>query len=113
MSRLTNIFPDKPIYLAEVGYPSSQLNGSSLEKQTEFVYYIFKTWDAHADQIQLISFTFQTDLSPEHVSEFEDYYGYSNKAFAEYLRSLGLRTYEGKDKPAWQRLAAEAEVRGW
>jgi hypothetical protein len=113
MKELAGTFPDQTIYLAEVGYPSSEVNSSSLEKQAEFVHHMFAAWDAHADQIELISFTFQTDLSPEQVADFETYYGYSNKAFAEYLHTLGMRTYNGQDKPAWQQLVAEAEARGW
>ena len=113
LNRLAAAFPNLPIHLAEVGYPSSETNGSSPEKQAAFVHHIFNVWDEYAEQIKLISFTFQTELSPEHVSDLEEYYDYSNKAFAEYLRSLGMRTFDGQDKPAWQQLIAETEGRGW
>jgi hypothetical protein len=47
------------------------------------------------------------------VKDFEKYYGSSNRSFAEYLGSLGLRTYIGKDKPAFKTLIEEAKARGW
>jgi hypothetical protein len=113
LQKLVTTFEGKDIVLAEVGYPSSEVNGSSMIKQAKFVHHMFVAWDKYADRIKLISFTFQTDMSPERVSDLEAYYGFSNKAFAEYLHTLGLRTYDGKDKLAWKQLVAEAEARGW
>ena len=114
LRELTSTYKGRPIFLAEAGYPSSQVNGSSKAKQAEFMQYIFKTWDEYAEQIQLISFTWLTDLSLESVAEFEDYYGFENKAFAEFLRTLGMRTFEGSgsNKAAYLTLQAKAKIRG-
>ncbi len=94
---------------------SSEVNESSEADQTAFIREIFAAWDAYADQIQLISFTWLNDLPRASVQELEAYYGLKNPGFAEFLRTLGLRKYAGAstDKPAWSALAAEAEVRGW
>ncbi|MFZ6029235.1 MAG: hypothetical protein ACOYYS_16100 [Chloroflexota bacterium] len=113
MGKLASIYPERTIFLAEAGYPSSEVNGSSEEAQSQFIHHLFAAWDAHADQIELVSFAWLTDLSPENVTDFQAYYGVSDKAFCEFLRTLGLRTFDGRDKPAWLRLQAEAEARGW
>jgi hypothetical protein len=113
IQELAGIYPDQTIFLAEAGYPSSGVNGSSEEAQSQFIRHLFHAWDEHADQIELVSFAWLTDLPPESVADLEDYYGLSSKAFSEFLRTLGLRTFDGHDKPAWLCLQAEAEARGW
>lgn len=50
---------------------------------------------------------------PEAVKGYERYYGVGNKAFASYLGTLGLRTYEGKNKDAFRALVEEEGKRGW
>ncbi|MFQ5568475.1 MAG: hypothetical protein ACE5G0_02300 [Rhodothermales bacterium] len=105
----------KPIYLLEAGYPSSATCRSSEQKQADFIREVFRAWDAHADRIPLISFTWLTDLPRAAVESFETYYGLSDPRFAAYLQTLGLRTYEGegRDKEAYRALKTEAEARGW
>lgn len=112
---ITSKYIDRPIFIMEAGYPSSSDCDSSEAKQAEFIRQVFTAWDAHADQIQLISFTWLTDLHPSSVREFEGYYGLSDHKFGEYLRTLGLRTYPGSgtDKAAFEVLKMEAESRGW
>ncbi len=106
---------DKPLYLPEVGYPSSETCSSSPEQQAAFIWEVFQAWDAHAENIPLVTFVWLTDLPPASVKELQHYYGLRNKAFGEYLRTLGLRTWEGagQDKPAFLQLRAEARARGW
>ena len=112
---LATTYEGRPIFLAEAGYPSSEVNGSSETKQADFILHIFNAWDEHADQIKLISFTWLTDLPKESVTEFEAYYGFSDHAFGEFLHTLGLRTFDGKgaDKEAFRTPQAEAKSRGW
>jgi len=110
---LTSIYRDKPIFILECGYPSSNVLKSSERKQGEFVREVFKTWDAHASQIQLISFTWLHDVSQATVEEWSAYYGISDLNFKEYLQTLGLRTWDGKDKKAFVALKEEAKTRGW
>ncbi|MBI3035807.1 hypothetical protein HYY71_05790, partial [Candidatus Woesearchaeota archaeon] len=73
---------------------------------------IFKAWDKHADQIRYVSFAWLNDLSWNGTDDFGQYYGYSERKFLELLRTLGLRTYEGKDKEAFKALNEEAKARG-
>jgi hypothetical protein len=108
-------YPGRPIHFNQLGYPSSSTNGSSQTKQREFVAQAFAAWDAHADQVPVINFTWQTDLSQAAVDAFQDLYGLHEPALAEFLRTLGLRTFPaaGADKPAWTELQHQAAIRGW
>jgi hypothetical protein len=111
--RIVSLYPDQPIYFFQIGYPSSEYIQSSEERQAQFIQHAFQAWDAHAEHIILLDFTWMHDKSEQEVKDFEEYYGFSNRPFAEFLGSLGLRTYDGWDKPAFQILLAEAEARGW
>lgn len=111
--RIVSLYPDQPIYFFQFGYPSSEYIHSSEERQAQFIRAAFQAWDAHADRIILLDFTWLHDKSPQEVKDFEKYYGFSNRSFAEFLGSLGLRTYDGRDKSAFQTLIAEAQARGW
>ncbi len=110
---ISRLYPDRSIYFLELGYPSGKKNDSSQSKQAEFIRRTFQAWDAHPEQIRLISFTWLTDIDPAAVKQHERYYGISNKGFASYLGSLGLRTFNGEDKEAYHVLKEEAEKRGW
>ena len=76
---------------------------------------LFQAWDEHASHVHYISFCWLTDLPPASVNEFSSYYGLQKRAFGEYLRTLGLRTYPGSgaDKKAFEVLRHEASLRGW
>jgi hypothetical protein len=113
LAQLVAAYPQRPIYLLETGYPSGAAGASSEARQAEFVRQLFQAWDQHAGQIGLVLFAWQTDLPPDSVEGLTDYYGIGNKAFASYLATLGLRTYEGADKAAFRQLTAEADARGW
>ena len=110
---LTSLYADEIIYITEAGYPSSSELGSSEEMQREFIREIFRAWDKHRLQIKLIDFVWLHDLSTSEVDIFVGYYGVSARNFREFLRTLGLRTYDGKEKQAFVALKAEAEIRGW
>ena len=114
-NRIIEMYPDNEIHIAEIGYPTSEINNSSPEKQAAFIHNLFLAWDKHASQITLISYAWLTDLPYVSVKEYEDYYGLSDPAFAEFLRTLGLRTYpgSGEDKIGFQVFQAEAKARGW
>ncbi len=115
LAEMVALAQGKPIYLLEAGYPSSEVCNSSEAMQAEFVRQIFRAWDAHPEDIPLISFSWLSDLSPKVVQDFQSYYGLQNQAFGEYLRTLGLRTWPGagEDKAAFLTLQAEAHARGW
>ena len=107
------LYPDKPIYFLELGYLSGKANRSSEAQQAEFVRQTFRAWDDHADQIRLITFVWLNDIPSGAVDELTGYYGLSNKAFASYLGTLGLRAADGTEKAALSVLRAEAKARGW
>ena len=112
---VADLYPDRTIYIMEIGYPSSEVNASSEEKQAQFIQQAFQAWDTHVEQIQLLNFVWLTDIPAEQVQEYEGYYGLSDEGFLAYLASLGLRNGEGSGsvKPAFQQLILEAEARGW
>ncbi len=112
-NEITSIYESKTIHISEAGYPSSTYLGGSEIKQAEFVREIFKAWDEHDSQIQLIDFIWLHEISQSELNYFSEYYGSSDRAFIEFLGTLGLRTSDGKDKPAFVALKKEAEARGW
>jgi hypothetical protein len=112
-AKLVQLFPNKLIYILEAGYLSSDLLGSSEEKQALFVQNIFRAWDEHATQIKLIDFLWLHDIAPELVSELGNYYGLNDEKFKAYLATLGLRTFADQDKLAFKTLQEETKRRGW
>ena len=111
--RLTDIYAGKPISMLEAGYPASRYLGSSEQKQVEFIRELFAAWDHHRSQILHMNFMWLHDVSDAKLEEFERYYRISSKAFIEFLATLGLRTYQGKDKPAFQELKRQVQARSW
>ena len=112
---LANLFPDKEIHITEVGYPSSEVNGSNQSQQAQFIQEMFQAWDEHANQITVLSYSWLSDLPEESVTELKSYYGLSDNRFGEFLRTLGLRTYpgSGENKQGYLVFGAEARARGW
>ena len=108
-------YAERSIYYTECGYSSGAQCGSSEEKQKRFVEEVFRAWDSHAEQIGQVMFIWLSDQSPEMVRWAQKYYGVNGGAFADYIGTLGLRTYKGAgtDKPAFIALIAEAKKRGW
>jgi hypothetical protein len=113
MGRIIELYPDKPIYFFQYGYPSSELLGSSEYLQAEFIIESFRVWDAYADQVRLIDFTWLNDTTSDSAKEIGRYYGASGDYFTEFIRTLGLRATDGREKPAFHALQREARARGW
>ncbi|HSE39486.1 MAG TPA: hypothetical protein VLH08_01865 [Acidobacteriota bacterium] len=107
------IYPGRRIYFYQFGYPTSDLLNSSPLKQKLFVEESFIGWDNHADQIQLIDYTWLHDHSPESVNEILKIYNFFIPKFRSFIATLGLRTYSGQDKPAFLSLRTAARARGW
>lgn len=110
---IVELYPNKKIYFAEIGYPSSEYLDSSQLKQADFIRESFKAWDIHKEQILLLNFIWLHDISSEELKHYEKYYGLGSKGFLEYLGTLGFRTYNGKDKLAFVALKEETELRNW
>ena len=111
--RIVELYGDKEIRFTECGYSTSTINGSSEEKQKRFIEEVFKSWDEHEAVIRHIDFTWMHDISQAKVDEFKDLFGLQSNTFGEYLRTLGLRTFDGEDKLGFVQLKKEAEIRGW
>jgi hypothetical protein len=112
---VTSLYPGRTIYFHQFGYPSSPMLQSSEAKQREFVQEAFRAWDAYAEEIKFISFTWLTDSSNDALTFFKQYYGSSDTNFVEFLRTLGFRKHAGSgtDKEALTALQTEAKARGW
>ncbi len=111
--RLTDIYAGRPTSMLEAGYPASTYLGSSEQKQVAFIRELFKAWDNHRTQILHMNFMWLHDVSDAKLKEFETYYRISSKGFIEFLATLGLRTYNGKDKPAFNELKRQVRARAW
>ena len=110
---LVQRFPGKEIQFLEIGYPADSRAGSSNAEQADFVTGMFEAWDQHPEVITSINFSFLTDFSPAQVDEFVAYYGVGSDAFRGYIGSLGLRQFDGTERPAFERFREEARARGW
>jgi hypothetical protein len=106
-------YPGRTIYFTEWGYPSGAACKSTDEQQADFVRRSFKAWDKHAGAVRLVNFCILHDRPDSFVKDSAQYYGLKLPAFLEFLRTLGMRTFDGKDKPAFAALKAEARSRGW
>ncbi len=112
---ICKLYPGRPIYFLQWGYPSSAELGSSQELQAKFIRETFKAWDKHSKQIKLVDFTWLHDYSPDSLKTTQAYYGITDRKFSEFISSLGLRTWPGTgtDKLAYKALCGEAKGRGW
>lgn len=106
-------YSGKEIYFLEAGYPSSPIENSSEEQQARFVRELFVAWDKHQDQVKVVILLWLHDISPSMVNDLTQYYGLHDQKFAAYLGTLGLRTYDGKDKQGWAALKEESYARGF
>lgn len=131
---LIALYPAKKLAFFQLGYPSGYYStdiypelasgrvapviGSSGQRQAQFIEQTFRAWDRHADNIDLISFTWMHDLTEAAVLETTSnpaFGGTSSPApdYVEFLRTLGLRGQDGADKPAFDTFRDEAMQRGW
>ncbi|HQR41099.1 MAG TPA: hypothetical protein PLX97_00415 [Gemmatales bacterium] len=110
---LCRAYPRKPIQFLEIGCPSSPQCGSSEQHQAEFIQAMYAVWDRTGPQVQLMLYTWQSDISDKETADLGKYYGIHSPAFLGYLSTLGLRTNQGKNKPGWDAFVREAKARGW
>jgi hypothetical protein len=105
-----------PVYIQEVGYPTSATCGGSAENQLIFIDNVFSAWDAYAAKIPFLSFLRMNDYSAAYAASEAALYGLGgNAAFVAYLQTLGLRTYPAPSsfKPAWAEIQDQTRLRGW
>ncbi len=103
----------KPIIYYQIGYPSSQLIGSSDKQQARFITEVFRAWDTHSDRIHMLNFQWMHEAPPTAIDGYADYFNYDTVEFRAFLGSIGLQSWMGEPKPAWGRLSEEARSRGF
>jgi hypothetical protein len=113
MNAVFEQYEDKPVYLLEVGCPSSQFLGSSEARQAEFVRRVFRFWDDNWRQLKAVNIIWLHDISAAEVESYTKYYKLDQRGFAEYLGTLGLRHHDGTGKKAFTVLVRESTSRGW
>ena len=113
--QLTALYPDRVIRIVEAGFPSSSLNGSSMELQAEFIGALFAAWDEHATQIQSITLWTEHDYAPRELDQVEQPTDSQRSPVVALVGSIGLRLWDGEGAPklAWEALLRETETRGW
>jgi len=116
-ANLVSIYSDtlQPIYFVECGYASSDTCNSSEILQAQFYENVFTAWDTHYDNIKYITFFKTTDWSQQTVNDLGVYYGFSDPIFLEFLRTLGVRTWDnnGNNKLAYEVILCELSYRNW
>lgn len=90
----------KPVFLTETGYPSGGC-GSSEALQTQYFQELMQAAHTLHRQIPLIMINWLHDIPDSAVDGYKQYYGVANPCFLRYLGTLGLRSYNGENKPAF------------
>ncbi len=109
-------FKDKEIFVQEIGYPTSPILNSNEGKQAEFYCNFFSVWDTLKDQITHVSVLRLNDVSLAAAQATAVTYGIpGNEPFIEYIRTLGIRTWEkeGTNKTAFEVMKRELNRRDW
>ncbi len=116
-ANLISIYSDtlQPIYFAECGYSSSVSCNSSEVLQAQFFENVFDAWDTYFDNIKYLTIFKTTDWSQQEVDDLGTYYGITDTIFLEYLRTLGVRTWNnnGNNKLAYEIILCELNARNW
>ncbi len=50
-------YAGRPVHFNQLGFPSGAGNGSTEEKQRQFIAEVFAAWDAHATDVPVVTFT--------------------------------------------------------
>lgn len=116
LNALATKFTDKKIFVQEIGYPTSSSLNSNEAKQAEFFCHFFNAWDGHKDQITHVSILRLNDVPLSSAQTTAVAYGVpGNERFIEYIRTLGIRTWEnsGSNKMAFDVIEKELVKRFW
>ena len=111
LTKIANVFPDEVVYLAEVGFPSSQSLGSSEELQKDFVDSFFSAWDNNKEAIPSATFVWLYDLSQETLEAIAESYGSDDPEFLSFLGSLGYLRNNREEKKSYKLLLENIEER--
>lgn len=106
LDALITVAQGKPVVMQEVGFPSSAKLDSSETMQADFFARVI-TEIKNRPQIAFASLFMLHDFSPMLCEGFVGYYGLNGASdearqrFREFLCTLGLKTFDGKEKAAW------------
>ena len=105
----------QPIYFVECGYSSSDSCNSNELQQAQFYKNVFEAWDSNYNSIKLITIFKLVDWSQAQANQLGIDYGLTDIKFIEYLRTLGVRTWDGngRSKPAYFQIMCELRDRNW
>ena len=114
LKALVDAAAPRPVFLQEVGYPTSALLGSSPEAQAEFVRRVFETIrELGSSRVLGATYLFQGDFPEFVVAMVAEAYGAPNdRRFREYIATLGLRDERDRPKPAWNEFIRQANLIG-
>ncbi len=101
LDRMIALAGDKPVFLTETGYPSGGC-GSSEAMQKEYLQQLFAALESRRAEIPLVELVWLHDVGDQATDYYGQYYGESNPCFLSYLRTLGLRSFDNHDKPAFE-----------
>lgn len=96
----------KQVFLQEIGYSTLPLSVTSEQKQEEFFKFILPVI-RQEPRITMAAIFAQHDIDPPMCQTLIKYYGFSKASgefkslFRDMICSLGLKTFDGKAKPAW------------
>ena len=114
---IVTLYPDslQPIYFVECGYASSATCNSTEVLQSQFYHNVFTAWDNHISNIKYLSIFKTNDWSQATVDSLGLYYGITDTIFLEFLRTLGVRTWDnnGINKLAYETILCELDARNW
>jgi hypothetical protein len=91
----------RPLILSEVGYPSSELNKSSEEKQAAFVKEFFAQLGKRSNRIPFVNYFIQADFDGVILDYLETQYRLNDERFRAYLSSTGLTKSDGTKKKSY------------
>lgn len=111
--KIAATFPESTILLQEVGYQTAESCGSDDAMQETFYAHVFCAWDQHQSQFETMNIVRLHDVSRADAEDMAGPYGLGDEPFLEYLRTIGIRTHEGVDKPAFVTTREAAAARGF
>jgi hypothetical protein len=116
LNALISASASKSIHIQEFGCQSGTVSGSSTDLQKKCFEAMLKIWDANLNKITHVNLLRMNDLS--YSSAYSTAASYSSPAapdavFVDYIQTLGLRTYDGTDKPSYTYLKEQLKLRSF
>lgn len=100
LDAMITVASGKPVFLTETGYPSAGC-GSSDAMQLAYFQALLAALEDRESDIPLAMLVWLHDITPAALDHYRRYYSMPNPCFLSYLGTLGLRTNDGRDKPAF------------